>query len=83
MAKEDNRRMNKMQGTYLLLVASFGLMAASTFGQGTLTLRLSGTVAQVSGTVRDDAGIPVPGAQVLVGRTFPISGIAGREPSIR
>lgn len=60
----------------IILLAAANLFLQSLNAQGSMSLKPSGTIGQISGTVRDDVGMPVPGAMVMIGRTFPISGIA-------
>ena len=42
-----------------------------------MSLKPTSTTGQISGIVRDQTGIPVPAATVVVSRTFPITGVAG------
>jgi hypothetical protein len=67
--------------TYLLVrpwltLSALAITAITAAAQGP-SIKPGGTTGQISGTVRDDAGVPVAGAQVLVGRTFPIVGVTG------
>src|SRR5438105_2074537 len=69
------RMVRKMNRT--LVVAGMLLTVSVVRAQINMSLKPTGSTGQVSGTIRDDAGQPVSGANVMVARTYPITGIAG------
>ncbi len=58
-------------------LAGILLVASTTYAQGSMSLKPTGTTGQISGFVHDDTGRFVPGATVLLSRTLPIAGVAG------
>lgn len=65
------------------VILSITLLAGASFAipilraQGATSLKPTGTTGQISGIIRDSSGQVVPGALVLISRTFPITGVAG------